>query len=264
MSYESFLRFEEWREEQEEMWMWGCKRNRTVRSSIRMCWYHIFSEDSVERFVLRARASPSCATECVKMHYHDSARNQKQECWRWLLVFLVGVYQSSYVPSRMRAKASFLDDNQEQQTKCEWFSVLISERRKGPVQPGYIVFLVRCSVAHAPSHVSPQVCTFIHPLAVSCQRIGPVVLQTLCNHGENLSESFVRSLFLRYTVCFSVLVLKMSCSPDAVVLKSCPSWLCDRNSSSPPRCDNHCRRPRNLMQVPRAVTKWPIFRILGF
>ena len=26
--------------------MCGCKRSRTVRSSIRMCWYHMFSEDS--------------------------------------------------------------------------------------------------------------------------------------------------------------------------------------------------------------------------
>ncbi len=113
------MRFEEWREEQEEMWMWGCKRSRTTRSSIRMCWYHIFSEASAERFVFRARASPSCGTECVKMHCHDSARNQKQRCWRWLLVFLVGTHQSSYATSSMCAKTSFLDDNQEQQAKCE-------------------------------------------------------------------------------------------------------------------------------------------------
>ena len=50
--------------------MWGCKRSRTVRSSIRMCWYHMFSEASAEIFVLRERASPSCAIECVKMHCH--------------------------------------------------------------------------------------------------------------------------------------------------------------------------------------------------
>jgi hypothetical protein len=137
-------------------------------------------------------------------------------------VFLVGAHQSSYAPSRMRAKASFLDDNQEQQVKCKCFSVLISEGRKGPVQPGCLVPLVRCSVAHSHSHVSTQVCTFIHPPAASCQRIGPVVLQTLCNHDENLSESFVRSLFVRYTVCFSVLVLKMSCSAAAAELKSWP------------------------------------------
>jgi len=33
--------------------MWDCERRRTVRSSIRMCWYHMFSETSVERFVFR-------------------------------------------------------------------------------------------------------------------------------------------------------------------------------------------------------------------
>jgi len=43
------------------------------------------------------------------------------------LVFLVGAHQSSYASSRMCAKTSFLDDNQEQQAKCECFSVLISE-----------------------------------------------------------------------------------------------------------------------------------------
>ncbi len=151
MFYESFLRFEEWREEQEEMWMWGCKRSRTARSSIRMCWYHIFSEASPERFVLRTRASPSCVTECVKIQCHDRVRNQKQWCWRWLLVFLVGEHQSSYVSSSMCVKTSFLDDNQEQQAKCEFFSVLISEGRKGPGQPGSIVFLVHCSDAHTRS-----------------------------------------------------------------------------------------------------------------
>ncbi len=83
-----------------------------------------------------------------------------------------------------------------------------------------IVFSVFCSDGHAPSHVSRQVCKFMRPPAAVCQRIGPVVLQALYNHGENLSESFVRSLFVRYTVCFSVLVLKMSCSAAAGALKS--------------------------------------------
>ncbi len=42
-----------------------------------------------------------------------------------------------------------------------------------------------------PSHVSPEVFTFTYPLADVCQRFGPVVLHDLCNHGKNLSESFV-------------------------------------------------------------------------
>ena len=57
-----------------------------------------------------------------------SARNLKQWSWRWLLVFWMGVHQSSYVPSRIRVKASFLDDNQEQQAKCECFAVLVTVR----------------------------------------------------------------------------------------------------------------------------------------
>ena len=34
-----------------------------------------------------------------------------------------------YVSSRMSAKSSFLDDNQEQQAKCECFSALITVNR---------------------------------------------------------------------------------------------------------------------------------------
>jgi len=49
----------------QEKCMCCCKRRRTARSSIRMGWYHMFSEASAERFVLRARSSPSCASECV-------------------------------------------------------------------------------------------------------------------------------------------------------------------------------------------------------
>jgi hypothetical protein len=50
--------------------MWGCKRSRTARSSIRMCWYHMFLETSTERFVFRARETPSCTSECVKIQFH--------------------------------------------------------------------------------------------------------------------------------------------------------------------------------------------------
>jgi hypothetical protein len=38
-----------------------CKRRRTARSSIPMGWYYMVSEASAERFVFRARTSPSCA-----------------------------------------------------------------------------------------------------------------------------------------------------------------------------------------------------------
>jgi hypothetical protein len=35
-----------------------------------MCGIHIFSEASAQRFVFRARTSPGCASECVKMQFH--------------------------------------------------------------------------------------------------------------------------------------------------------------------------------------------------
>ena len=45
-----------------------CKRNRTTRSSIRMGWDHMVSEDGSERFVFLTRAGPLCLSECSKMH----------------------------------------------------------------------------------------------------------------------------------------------------------------------------------------------------
>jgi hypothetical protein len=137
----------QWREEQVEMWMWGCKMIRTARSWIRICRHHMVSEASVPRFVFRTRASPARRTECVKMQFH----------------------------------------------------------------------------------------TFVHPPTAACQRIGPVVLHTLWNHGENLSESFVMPLFVRSTVWSSVLVLNMRYPASAAAHKSWPSWLCSRNPSPPPR-----------------------------
>ncbi len=50
-------------------------------------------------------------------------------------MFLMCAHQRSCVPSRMRAKASLLDDNQEQYDKCECFSDLMSVRpEKAPAK----------------------------------------------------------------------------------------------------------------------------------
>ena len=35
-----------------------------------MCGIHIISEATAQRFVFRARTSPGCASECVKMQFH--------------------------------------------------------------------------------------------------------------------------------------------------------------------------------------------------
>ncbi len=60
----------QWWEEQVEMWMWGGKIIRTVRSWIRICGHHMVSETSAPRFVFRSRESPVCRTECVKVQFH--------------------------------------------------------------------------------------------------------------------------------------------------------------------------------------------------
>ena len=35
-----------------------------------MCGHDMVSEASAQRFVFRSRASPACASECVKMKFH--------------------------------------------------------------------------------------------------------------------------------------------------------------------------------------------------
>ena len=35
-----------------------------------MCGIHIILEASAQRFVVRSRASPACASECEKMQFH--------------------------------------------------------------------------------------------------------------------------------------------------------------------------------------------------
>ena len=71
-----------------------------------------------------------CFSMCQNGVPRNRVRNQKQRFWRWRVVFLMGVHQSSYVTSTIRVKVSFLDDNLEQQAKYEWFSALITVRTR--------------------------------------------------------------------------------------------------------------------------------------
>ena len=85
----------------------------------------------------------------------------------------------------------------------------------------------------------------------------PVVLHTLWNHRENLWESFVMSLFVRSTVCSSLLVFKMRCSVAAAAHKSWPPWLCSRNPLLRPTAKPHCDvgKPSNVVQMRIVVKK---------
>ena len=153
--------------------------------------------------------------QCVwKWSSTYKVRNQKQRFWRGILVFVMGVDQRSYVTSTMRVKTSFLDDKQEQQVKYEWFSALITVRTlRRKTRTNQVALCFWCPV---------PLSTYRH-----------IVLQTPWNHG--LSESLVMTLFVRCTVYWSVLVLKMSGSTTTTTHKSWPSWLCRHILSSPPR-----------------------------
>ena len=68
---------EKWREVEEETCMCGCKRIRTARSSMKIGGDHMFSEGSAERFVCRARTSPFCPSEYVKMVCRGAPRETR-------------------------------------------------------------------------------------------------------------------------------------------------------------------------------------------
>ena len=57
--------------------MCGCKRIRTVRSSIKMGEDLMFSKVSGERFVCRVRTSPFCPSEYVKMVCRGTPRETR-------------------------------------------------------------------------------------------------------------------------------------------------------------------------------------------
>jgi len=44
-----------------------------------MCCHHMFSEASAERFVFRARGTPSCVSTCVKIQFHVQREERETE-----------------------------------------------------------------------------------------------------------------------------------------------------------------------------------------
>ncbi len=105
----------EWREEQEEKWMCGCKRIRTVG----------VESDCLDNTYFRILVhKDSCFTyEQVRDVLQSVSKcNYMYNVRKWIPVFWMGDHQSSYVSSRICVNVSFLDDNQEQQSKCGCFS----------------------------------------------------------------------------------------------------------------------------------------------
>ncbi len=137
------------------------------------------------------------------------------------------------------------------------------QKRPGPTRL-YRVFGALFRYARTLTHIT----TGLHLHASTCSymstdrsRCSPDTVQPWRESLRILCQVFIRKihgLLLSIHGLLLSIVLKMSCSATASALKSCLSWLCGHDPSSPPRCDAHCRRTRNLMQVPRDITKWPI------
>ncbi len=136
-------------------------------------------------------------------------------------MFLMGAHQISYVTSRMRVKASFSDDILEQQAKYECFSALITVRTR-KARANQVAYCFWCTLPlrtqrHMHHYRSAPSCIHLQ-LHVK----GSVHL--FSRHRESMEkisqESLVMPLFVRCTVCYSVLVLRMSGSAAASPHKS--------------------------------------------
>ena len=170
-----------------------------------------------------ARETPACASACVQMQFHVQREEPETAILTVATRVSDGAHQSSYVPSRMRAKALFLDDNQGQQDKYERFSALNPVRtRKAGQTRLHCVFgaLFRCArtltCITAGLHLHVSIRSFMSNDRSGCSA------GTVKPWRKSL-ECFVMPLFVRSTVCSSVLVLKMSSSAATGAHKSWPS-----------------------------------------
>ena len=171
----------------------------------------MFSEASAGTFVFRERETPSCASTCAKMEFH-------------VVVFFIGEHQSSYVTSTMCVKASFLDDNLEQQAKYEWFSALVTVRTR-KARTNQVAYCFWCALPlrthrHMYHYRSAPSCIHLQMHVKGSVRLFSRHRETIAKISQ---ESLVMPLFVRCTVCYSVLVLRMSGSAAADAHKSWPS-----------------------------------------
>ncbi len=179
-----------WRVVAEGKCICSCKRSRTARSSMKMGWYHMFSEAGTERFVFRARSGLLCPAESSKIQLCGHGKKAEKTDWDGVCS---GVWcvrnKTSYISWTMRAKASFFHDNQVPHPKYQCFCAVMSVRlRKARANEVPLCFRCAASLrAHpniyhqrsAPSRIHWQVNV---KGVVSCP-------PWMCNHDEILSEN---------------------------------------------------------------------------
>ena len=136
-------------------------------------------------------------------------------------MFFIGEHQSSYVTSTMCVKASFLDDNLEQQAKYEWFSALVTVRTR-KARTNQVAYCFWCAL---PLRTHRHM--YHYRSAPSCIQLQMHVkgsVRLFSRHRETIAkisqESLVMTVFVRCTVCYSVLALRMSGSAVAASHKS--------------------------------------------
>ena len=120
--------------------------------------------------------------------------------------------------------------------KYEWFSDLITVRTR-KTRTNQVVYcfwwsLPLCTHRHMYHYRSSPSCIHLQLYVKGSVHLFSRNRETMSKISQ---ESLVMSLFVRCTVCYSVLVLRMSGSVVADAHKSCPSWLCRHIPSSPTR-----------------------------
>ncbi len=113
-------------------------------------------------------------------------------------MFLMCAHQRSCVPSRMRAKASLLDVNQEQYAKCECFSDLMSVRAEKARAKLLCVFgaLFRCARTLprmiAGLHLHPSTCSCMSKDWSGCS---PRTVKPWRESLRILCHAFIRKMY---------------------------------------------------------------------
>ena len=189
---------EKWREVEEEKCMCGCKRIRTARSSMKIGGDHMFSEASAERFVCRARTSPFCPSEYVKMVCRGAPRETRNSDFDGVCSCLWCVRKEAYMSLLpcMRRHRSWMRNKSPNLNISAFLHPSpwdLENPRKTRLRCVFVALLrcahdLTCILTAVLFHVCT--CSCMSTLRSSCS-------QYTWDHGENHSENLSSCTYLQ-------------------------------------------------------------------
>ena len=189
---------EKWREVEEEKCMCGCKRIRTARSSMKIGGNHMFSEASAERFVFRARTSPFCPSEYVKMVCRGAPRETRNSDFDGVCSCLWCVRKEAYMSLLpcMRRHRSWMRNKSPNLNISAFLHPSPWDLENPRKTRLHCVFVALLRCAHDLTCILTDV--LFHVCTCSCMS----TLRSSCSqytwdHGENHSENLSSCTYLQ-------------------------------------------------------------------